>query len=100
MEARPYFGGRTIRDLSDGSYVIEPEGQDPLVDLACSVCTTLYRDRDDDIAHREFGCCHACAIRWAHARREAWATGWRPTKDEVEQDLNLRAPLTFVVGAG
>jgi hypothetical protein len=99
-EWKPYLRGRLIRELADDVYVIVPEGVAQPVPLACAVCTALYRDREDEAAHREFACCHLCAMRWAHARRKEWADGWRPSPDEVAADLASRAPLAFVLNVG
>lgn len=81
----------------DGFVVIVPNDAGEALPLWCDVCETLYRSSDDEAAHLEFGCCHTCALAWAHARREQWKNGWRPTQEQVEEHLKQRPPLSLDV---
>lgn len=93
---RSYLHDRLIKDEPEGFFVIVPVGADPPVPIACSVCTALFRSRDDETAHREYGCCDLCAMQWAHPRRKEWAAGWRPSKTDVETVVSSRPPLPVV----
>lgn len=99
LEWKPYLRDRSIARHPSGFFVIVPTGAEPPVPLACEVCTRLLRSRDDEASHLEFGCCHLCALQWAHPRREAWKSGWRPTKIAIDEAVVLRPPLfvTFEV---
>lgn len=92
MTWRSYPDDRLIEDR-DGYVVIVPANSDTIKSLYCSVCRALYRDSDDEQASVEFDCCHLCALRWAHPRREAWASGWRPNHDDVLSELEQRPHL-------
>lgn len=93
---RPYLKDRKMLDHPDGFVVIVPIDEEPTVPVGCSLCRYLFRSRDDESAYIEFGCCHRCAMAWAHARRAAWKEGWRPTDEQVKAEVAVRAPMTVV----
>lgn len=90
---KPYLNDRLIREDQTGFFVIVPEGAEPPVPLSCSVCSRLMRSRDDEAAHHEFGCCHLCALQWAHPRRKEWKDGWRPDEEQVRVAVEQRPPM-------
>lgn len=92
---RKYLKDRLIKECQGGFVVIIPDGASVSVPLACSICDHLMRSRDDESAHLEFGCCHRCALLWAHPRREAWRSGWRPSMNQVIEAEKDRLPLAF-----
>lgn len=95
---RPYLKDRLIEDR-DGFVIIVPVGAEPPVPLACPICDHVLHTRDDESSYAEFSCCERCARLWAHPRREAWKSGWRPTAEQVEKAEAERLPmvLTFDV---
>ena len=95
-EWQSYPGDRLVVHRNDYS-VIVPNDHLPGTPLACPVCTVLLRTREDETEYATFGCCHMCAMRWAHSRREAWFGGWRPSVDAVEDDVRGRPGLTVVL---
>lgn len=97
MEWKPYTKNRLIAQHPSGFYIIKPDDHDSRAALSCELCDRLYRTKDDDDANREFGCCHLCALKWAHPRREQWNTGWRPTRDQIDLDVSQRPPLSFSI---
>ena len=96
MAWRPYLKDRLIEDRPEGFVVIVPVGAEPPVPLACALCSYVMRSREDEVSHHEFGCCERCARIWAHARRQSWKDGWRPTPGQVKAAEIDRAPLTLV----
>ena len=96
MTWQPYLDDRLI-ERRDGFVVIKPVDTTPVVPLCCPLCDTVMRSRDDEEAYEGFGCCHFCALTWAHPRRQAWADGWRPTPDQVRQAQEQRPPLKLVL---
>lgn len=96
LDWRPYLGDRKLAKHPDGFFIIVPNDAEPPVPLACGVCNSLFRSRDDEVAHNEFRCCHLCALQWAHARRKEWLGGWRPSPEQVVAVVSQRQPL-FVV---
>jgi hypothetical protein len=89
---KPYFGNRLIRDAGNYSVIVPVDATEPMP-MACALCDNLFRDRDDQVAYDEFGCCDRCARLWAHMRREAWKAGWRPTPEQVANAEQDRLPL-------
>jgi hypothetical protein len=92
-----YPNDRLHRRHPAGFVIIVPAQQDDPLPLACVICNRLLRSRDDEIAHREFGCCDRCAMTWAHPRRLEWAEGWRPNPDDVARDVALRPPIAAII---
>lgn len=93
---KPYPRDRLIKD-DDGFFVIVPKDSEPAIPLGCSVCHVLYRSRDDEQAHVEYGCCHMCALRWAHANREKWLSGWRPDPPNVLEEVSKRPKIRIAI---
>lgn len=96
MEWKPYLDDRVIAHLC-GFAIIKPSDAEPGIPLCCSLCKTMLRDRDDEEAFNDFGCCHFCALTWAHPRRAEWKAGWRPTSGEITSSRALRAPPMLVL---
>lgn len=93
---QPYIDDRLI--MRKPRYVIiKPADAEPNVPICCPLCESLMKNRDDEVAFIDFGCCHLCALLWAHPRRQAWKDGWRPSIDEVKHAVSLRPPLTVVL---
>lgn len=93
---KPYVNDRLI-EQRDGFYVIIPVDREKSVPLACDVCKCLMRTSDDETSCLAFSCCHACALAWAHPRRNEWAAGWRPSASDVEEHLKNRPGLMFSI---
>lgn len=94
---RPYLKDRLIEEMPEGFVVIVPTDASPPVPLTCQVCTTVMRTRDDEEAHREFGCCDWCSRTWAAPRRQAWKGGWRPSVEQVASAETDRLPLSITL---
>jgi hypothetical protein len=92
-EWKPYLGDRLIKRC-DGFVVIKPIDDIVIIPLSCPICDTLMRSHDDEEAFHSFNCCHFCALEWAHARREAWSKGWRPTREQIVDSMSRRPPLS------
>jgi len=93
-EWRDYIHDRLISE-EDGFYVIVPRDAEACVPLSCPLCDTLMRSRDDEGAYLEFECCHSCAIRWAHCRKDSWHSGWRPSREKILEERDARPPLAI-----
>ena len=94
MDWKPYIKDRLIAEHEDGFFVIVPASFEPAVPLSCEICDRLFRTHDDKVAYKEFQCCHLCAMKWAHPRRDKWKEdGWRPAAEQVKEDVANRPPL-------
>lgn len=87
-----YLDDRLIA-RSEGFVIIKPADAEPSMPLCCPLCDTMMTSREDEEAYWDFTCCHFCALSWAHARREKWKDGWRPSQDEINVALKERPPL-------
>lgn len=81
----------------DGYFVIKPKEEINVTPLACLICESLYRSKEDEYSHSEFGCCEKCAMKWAHPDRTRWHSGYRPTKEEVELEVLNRPKMTVTI---
>ena len=52
----------------------------------CPVCKVYSFDKKDDLYMNRFECCLKCYINYVEGREERWATGWRPSNLENEND--------------
>jgi hypothetical protein len=93
-EKRPYLGGREIEMDPAGFAVITPVDFEEPIPLACPVCETLLRNSDDEESFLRSQCCFRCDLAWAAPRRAEWATGWRPTEDQILTEMSFRPPLS------
>lgn len=91
----PYLNGRIIKRRK-GFCIIKPESDDETIPLACPVCNVLMATSDDEIAFLKRKCCHACDLKWAASRSDAWKDGWRPPQEEIEEAVKNRPPLQFI----
>lgn len=82
---KPYLNNRLIKNVDDQFYVIVPEEIESIVPLYCPICERLLRTQDDENSYLEYECCNFCALNFAHARKNEWKNGWRPTKEEVKE---------------
>jgi hypothetical protein len=87
-----YLGNRLI-ERHDKFVVIKPDYEINVVPLECEICSTLLTTVEDEQAYIDFHCCNACALRWAHARKAQWNAGWRPTRDQILEDVSQRTPM-------
>ena len=92
----PYLKGRLIKKHEKGFYVIKPEDSENPIPIACPICETLMSTSDDEVAFLKHQCCHACDLKWAASRSEAWKNGWRPSQEDVQDAVKNRPPLQFI----
>lgn len=96
---KPYLRDRLIAHHPEGFVIIKPATMARPIPLACPVCNHLLRTSDDEAHYLRFECCNRCADRWAYPHQDRWSRGWRPSDEEVADDVSTRRPLTvrFVV---
>lgn len=87
---KSYIDDREICEYSEGFVVIRPRVYSSPIPLSCSLCHFLMKSRDDEESYNEFGCCHLCALTWAHSRRLEWKAGWRPQKEAIASSISQR----------
>mgnify|MGYP007071561723 FL=1 len=92
-EWQEYFNDRMIRVSKHGYYVILPQKSTPPVPVNCNVCDLLLRDNDDVEFHRTKNCCRSCALKWADQNLERWYSGWRPTQQEIKEEVQKRQKI-------
>jgi hypothetical protein len=65
----------------------------------CGICDSILTTSLDIIASDEYDCCERCRIKWVEPRKEAYKEGWRPSEDEVLEEIKKRKalPLSFMI---
>lgn len=80
---------RKIRKIKHYSIIV-PATRCDVVPLDCPVCELLMRDHDDVLSFRRSVCCLECELVWAIPNNTSWKKGWRPSTDDVTNELNKR----------
>ena len=88
-----YPNHRLIKKHELGFYIIKPKDDEEVMPISCPVCSALMKTSDDEAAFNRHKCCAFCALKWADARSESWALGWRPTREEIEIAVSERPPV-------
>ena len=67
--------------------------------MYCEICDAVLVNSLDILSSDKNGCCEMCRIKWVEPRKELYASGWRPTKEEVALEMEKRKslPLSFTV---
>ena len=95
FEKKPYIQDRWISNHPDNFYIITPREFHSATPLSCPICETLRRSKDDEGSWDEFNSCYKCSLVWAAPRREKWKAGWRPTKEQIFDEISQRPPLSI-----
>lgn len=75
---------------SSGFIIIVPNPLPQVVPLFCAVCGLPNLSSNDKESHIKYSCCESCARRWVDLNREKWEKGWRPSADEIKQEILRR----------
>lgn len=86
MDWKIYSKDRLFAQHQSGFFIIKPledvdTKQQPFF---CPVCDFVMKSTYDAEAWEKFNCCDKCASIWAYPDMARWKSGWRPTKEEVE----------------
>jgi len=82
--------GRLLMSHPDLFFVIKPDTESDAVPFSCSVCEFPMRTADDNHSFKAYGCCHLCTLRWAESRKADWIAGWRPSEEQVTDEIATR----------
>jgi len=82
-------GYREIASVSSIT-VIRPIGDNDKLDLSCHVCHTMLRGIEDSEELLRLGACRQCTDRWAYINYDKWIAGWRPSIEQVGEELKER----------
>jgi hypothetical protein len=69
------------------------KNRDGFVPISCPVCSFLMRGSSDSESYFKFKCCFDCDMKWAQSRKKDWEDGWRPTDDEIKQEISQRKKI-------
>lgn len=79
--------------MSVGSInIIKPNDYSISDPIFCPNCKYAMRLTEDSQTFKEFSCCGMCATIWARKFNDKWSAGWRPTQDEVSEEMKIRRP--------
>ena len=65
--------------------IVKDSPENEHIPLDCPICNLSFRDMNDIISYETHQCCTDCAQQFVFKDREAWASGVRPEKEEIEK---------------
>jgi hypothetical protein len=68
-------------------YVIKNKNAQQLIPLFCTICSFPLLSHDDFMSQREYSCCLKCNMRWVEPDKNRWLDGWRPSKEQINEEL-------------
>ena len=89
MEWYELSDGRLCKDHPSGFKVIKPADNE-VVPLLCPVCEFPMLSVHDNRSYRVSECCEACSLKWVDLNKEDWANGWRPSENQIKQEVARR----------
>lgn len=57
------------------------------IPLFCPLCKMVMSSNDDYIYYKKYTACSHCSIKYAEGNKKKWFSGWRPTKEEIKNDI-------------
>lgn len=85
--------GKKYKKIDDGIISIRPQRAGLVTPLFCPVCNFVMNSASDVEAFEIAKCCDECYIKWAQARKKDWEEGWRPAKEEIEIEKEIRRKM-------
>jgi len=70
--------------------VIKPKLHEKILPIYCMLCYTMVRGIEDVTEMKKFNTCRACADKWVYINYESWSTGWRPSNNDINDELKNR----------
>lgn len=70
--------------------VITPRDFEDQYPIFCPVCEKSMNARIDEIYYGKFECCADCGMKWAEVNRSKWKEGWRPSRDNIKEEIKNR----------
>ncbi len=83
---------RLIAESSCDILIIKPKTVSSHIPLFCPVCSIVMDEKIDIFVYEKFECCEPCANTWAFINATDWNSGWRPSKDAINEAVLLRKP--------
>jgi hypothetical protein len=90
---KSYHNGRLIAEHPDGFFVIIPADRTDTVPIFCSICEFALMSIYDEETYRKLECCDKCAAKWAYPKMSEWKSGWRPSAEDIQQEIKARTTL-------
>ena len=81
---------RLIMENAYDILIIKPKVITSHMPLFCPVCCVVMDEKIDMFVYEKFECCEPCANTWAFIKAHDWHTGWRPSKDAINEAVLLR----------
>jgi hypothetical protein len=93
---KPYFDDRIYRDDKSVTIIAPKEYEKP-VPLFCPVCEFCIKTPEDIVHYKKYFCCTLCAFKWATINSENWLAGWRPTNEEILEEIEKRKKIPVIL---
>jgi hypothetical protein len=84
-------------NLRDCFWKIQAPGHS-VIPLDCPVCGLLFRDQEDTLSYREWGCCTHCVDVFVYPNRQQWENSWRPSPNKINKEREKRRSIpTYIL---
>lgn len=78
---------RIYKIINGNVYVIKQRDEPDPAPLFCDICSSPIMTMNDISTENEYGCCESCALKWVDIDRERWLSGWRPSAEDVNNEM-------------
>jgi len=93
LKWKPVGHGKLMAQHKAGFSIVVASDDPGALPLACPLCSLLMKGHEDVMAYRRSSVCAACMCVWYDIYKPKWETGWRPSLDDVEQELKKRLSM-------
>ena len=85
--------------MKDIDFVFVDKRTDPSpgIPLFCPICNFAVRTYEDRSCYESKQCCSKCAMVFADSRLDEWKDGWRPTTEQIQEEVNRRLSIPVSV---
>ena len=77
-----------------GFTIVKSDRPSNILPLFCNLCELSMNSALDKVYHDKYMCCSSCGIKWADLNQDKWIVGWRPDKEEIEDEINRRTSVS------
>lgn len=60
------------------------------IPMFCPICAFALRTYEDRNYYESKKCCYKCGLTFADSREEEWKSGWRPSENDVKEEVTKR----------
>jgi len=90
------INNKKFKYISDNIILVLPQSKIDFRPLFCPVCKFAMSNYADFSSYDSLSCCDFCAKKWGERNRKKWLSGWRPSKDDIKNEISYRKKLKIL----